>query len=254
MQGEISTANMLTYAEGTKKPEYIAPPVQPAEFIQSERAACITSMYKIAAQDTQNDLFNGGKSSGFSKSQSFATTVPKIATRAETLEHCEMELMQLTFEYMGKDWDGAIKYKDHYQITNLTDALSQLSTLFKDLQINSKTFAEMQMKRMIDEFDGKLTPDQRKAVYEEIEAIDWDEWFDTMKLAFLGRAAMAPETALLMDEPDVKAVATTIAEKGAGAAPVKGKDTATAGSTAQRATSGSAEVAKESAKGGKGKK
>jgi hypothetical protein len=241
MQGEISTANMLKYAQGTKEPKYITPPVQPAKFLQDERSANVMSMYKIAAQDTINDLFNGQKSSGFSKSQSFQNTVPKIATRAETLQQCEMQLMKLTFEYMGKEWDGTIKYKDHYQITNLTDALSQLSTLFKDLQINSKTFAEMQMKRMIDEFDGRLTPDQRKKVYEEIEAIDWDEWFDVMKLAFLGRAALAPETALMMDEPDVKAAAA----KAEGATPVKGKDTPTAASTPQRATSGSAEIAKE---------
>lgn len=248
MQGEISTANMLKYAQGTQAPKYITPPVQPAKFLQDERSANVMSMYKIAAQDTVNDLFNGSKSSGFSKSQSFQTTVPKIATRAETLERAEMQLMQLTFKYLNKEWKGAIKYKDHYQITNLTDALAQLSTLFKDLQINSKTFAEMQMKRMIDEFDGKLTPEQRKKVYDEIEGIDWDEWFDTMKLAFLGRAAMAPETALMMDEPDVKAVAGQLV----GA--VKGKDTATAASTPTRAQSGSAEVAKESAKGGKSKK
>jgi hypothetical protein len=243
MQGEISTANMLKYAQGTREPKYITPPVEPAKFLQSEREANIASMYKIAAQDTQNDLFNGHKSSGFSKSQSFATTVPKIATRAEALESTEMQLMQLTFEYMDKDWKGTIKYKDHYQITNLTDALQQLSTLFKDLQINSKTFAEVQMKRMIDEFDGKLSAEQRKKVYDEIEAIDWPEWFDTMKLAFLGRAALAPETALMMDEPDVKA-----ASAAALGAPVKGKDTPTAASTPQRATSSTKEVAKESSK------
>src|SRR5208337_2709489 len=155
-----STANMMKYATGTKAPAYITPPTEPAKCLQEERASNIMSMYKIAAQDTQNDLFNGGKSSGFSKAVSFQTTVPKIATRAEILEHLEMQLLELTFEFMGKEWNGSIKYKDHYQIANLTDALAQLSTLFKDLQINSKTFAEMQMKRMIDEFDGKLTPEQ----------------------------------------------------------------------------------------------
>lgn len=238
MQGEISTANMLKYAQGTKEPKYITPPVQPAQFLQSEREANVAAMYKIAAQDTQSDLFNGHKSSGFSKSQSFQTTVPKIATRAESLEATEMQLMKLTFEYMDKKWNGTIKYKDHYQITNLTDALQQLSTLFKDLQIKSKTFAEVQMKRMIDEFDGKLSADQRKKVYTEIEGIDWDDWFDTMELAFLGRAALAPEVAGTLNE-------TTPA---ADAAPVKGKDTPTAASTPQRATSSSKEISKESSK------
>jgi len=258
MQGEISTANMLKYAQGTKEPKYITPPTEPAKFLQEERSSNVMSMYKIAAQDTQNDLFNGGKSSGFSKAVSFQTTVPKIATRAETLEHLEMELMTLTFEYMGKEWKGSVKYKDHYQITNLTDALSQLSTMFKDLQITSKTFAEMQMKRMIDEFDGKMTPEQRKKVYEEIEAIDYDEWFDVMKLGFLGRAALAPETALLMDEPAVRAKSAEAlgVQPGVGSSktPItKGKDTATAASTPTRAQSGSAELKKESAKSGRKK-
>lgn len=249
LQGEISTANMLRYAQGTKEPQYITPPADPAEFIQNERAQNVAAMYKIAAQDTQNDLFNGSKTSGFSKSQSFQTTVPKIATRAESLESAETQLMKLTFEYMGKGWNGTIKYKDHYQITNLTDALAQLSTLFKDLQINSKTFAISQMKRMIEEFDGKLTSDQREKVYAEIEAIDWDEWFDTMKLAFLGGAARAPEAAAIMDESDAQEIKDAIAQKGVGGGvPVKGKDTPTAASTAQRATSGSKEVSQESAK------
>lgn len=237
MQGEISTANMLKYPTGSQAPSYVTPPVQPAEFLQAERASNVMAMYKIAAQDTQNDLFNGVKSSGFAKAQSFQTTVPKIATRADALATCERALLALTCEYLSKEWDGTIKYKDHYQITNLTDALSQLGTMFKDLQITSKTFAMSQMKRMVHEFDGKMSPDQMKAVYTEIEAIDWDAWFETMQLAFVGRAALAPEEA-----------AASVGSTGDSSEPVKGKDTATAGSTAQRAQSGASEVQKESTK------
>jgi hypothetical protein len=242
MQGEISTANMLKYASGTKAPSYVTPPVAPAKFLQDERAANIMSMYKIAAQDTVNDLFNGSKSSGFSKSQSFQTTVPKIATRADMLQTCENTLLRLTCKYIGKEWDGTVKYKDHYQITNLTDTLAQLSTLFKDLQIPSKTFAQEQMKRMIHEFDGKMTAAQMKKVYAEIDAIDWDAWFDTMQLAFIGRAALAPEAGPIIAAGD------SGTKPDLGAAPVKGKDTATASSTPTRAQSGSAEIQKESAK------
>lgn len=244
MQGEISTANMLKYAQGTKAPAYITPPVQPAEFLQSERSSNIMSMYKIAAQDTQNDLFNGVKSSGFSKAQSFQTTVPKIATRADMLAATEVSLFSLTLKYIGKEWDGSIKYKDHYQITNLTDALTQLGTMFKDLQIVSKTFAAEQMKRMVHEFDGRLTADQITKIYSEIDAIDWYAWFDIQQLAFLGRAAMAPESAAIIEADDKGGIPNTHANTG----PVKGKDTATSPSTAQRAQSGTSEVEKESTK------
>jgi len=246
MQGEISTANIFKYAAGTKAPTYITPPVGPAKFLQEERTANIMSMYKIAAQDTVNDLFNGSKSSGFSKAQSFQTTVPKIATRADSLQTCEHRLLALTCKYLGKDWDGTIKYKDHYQITNLTDSLAQLSTMFKDLQIPSKTFAQEQMKRMIHEFDGKMSSEQMKKVYEEIDTLDWDAWFDAMQLAFMGRAALAPETGPIISAEDSggKPVLLT-------SSPVKGKDTQTAASTPSRAQSGSKEVQKESTKGNK---
>lgn len=236
MQGEISTANMLKYPKDTKPPQYITPPVQPAEFLQSERSANVQAMYRMAAQDTVNELFNGQKSSGYSKSQSFRTTVPKIASRADALERAEHALFSLTCEYLGKKWAGTIKYKDHYEITNLTDALSQMTTLFKDLQLNSKTFASAQLKRMVHEFDGKLTPEQIKSVESEIDGINWDEWFDTMKLAFIGRAAASPEAGMIMDST------------GKSATPVKGKDTATAASTPQRAQGTSAEIQKEASK------
>jgi hypothetical protein len=231
MQGEVGTANMLKYPQGAKPPQYITPPVDPAKFLQNERERNIALMYKIASQDTVNELYNGQKSSGYSKSQSFRTTVPKIATRADALERAETNLMKLTMKFMGKDWDGTIKYKDHYEITNLTDALAQMTQMFKDLQIKSKTFVASQMKRMVHEFDGKLTAEEINKVEKEIDSIDWDKWFEVMELALIGRAAMSPEAATAL---------------GDGSAPVKGKDTSTSASTAQRAQGTSAEIKKES--------
>jgi hypothetical protein len=116
--------------------------------------------------------------------------------------------------------------------------------MFKDLQINSKTFAAAQMKRMIHEFDGKMSTDDMDKVYAEIESTDWDAWFDTMQLAFLGRAAMAPESAAIVEADDKGGIPNTNANTG----PTKGKDTATAASTPQRGQSSSAEIQKESKK------
>jgi hypothetical protein len=238
LQGEIGTANMLRYPNSTDKPEYITPPIDPAKFLQDERRNNIQEMFRIAAEDTVNDLFNGSKRSGFSQSQSFKTTVPKIATRADELERTERELLSLTMAFRGKKWAGTIKYKDHYEITNLTDAINQLSQLFKDMQIKSKTFAAAEMKRFVHEFDGKLTSEQMQQVEKEIDATDWEKWFGIMELAFVGRGAMAPEADTLIDGADPAAVNH----------PVRGKDTATAASTPQRAQGSSAEIAAEANK------
>lgn len=243
MQGDVGTANVMKYPKGAKAPTYITPPVQPADFLQKERENNITAMYRIAAQDTVNELFNGGKSSGFSKSQSFHRTVPKIATRADSLEDLEMKLMRLTAKFAGKSgWNGSVKYKDHYEVTNLADSLSQMGTLFKDLQIQSKTFAKTQLKRMVAEFDGKLSPEDLQKVNDEIDGINYDEWFDLQKLAFIGRAASSPAGDATFGLP------VTADPNGAEKVPVKGKDTPTAPSTPQRPTASSSTVQAASTK------
>lgn len=186
-EGDVGTANLMQYPKGGTAPAYVVPSSDPAKFIAEERSTIIQQMYKRAAQDTVNELFNGGGSSGFSKSQSFSTTVPKIATRAETLEKAENRLMVLTMKYLNKTWDGKIMYKDRYELTNISDALSQLTTLFQDLQLPSETFAKEEMKRFVHEFDGKLNSDTMAKIYSEIDAMDFPTWQQTMTDIVVGQ-------------------------------------------------------------------
>jgi hypothetical protein len=227
-QGNLGTSNTLLYPKGAKVPQYITPSSDPADKIAKARVAIVQEMFKRAAQDTVNELFNGQGASGFSKSQSFKTTVPRIATRADALEHFENEMMALTMKYLGKTWDGSVKYKDHYEITNITDALSQLTALFRDLQLPSETFVKTELKRMVHEVDGKLTAEDKLKIEGEIDAMNFPEWQKTMKAALIG----APKP-------------VTTKPSGSGG-PVAGKDTPTKPSTPQRAQGTSAEIQKES--------
>lgn len=170
-EGTIGTANMLRHPKGSQVPAYITPPVEPAAFLQEERARLISEMYRCAAQNMVNELSNGGKASGMSKAMSFSTTVPKIATRADTLEHAEVRVMTLTMMFISKTWGGEIKYKDHYELTNLTDALTQLTLMFRDLGMPSKTFAALELKRMVHQFDGKFSVEEVKKIEAEIDAM-----------------------------------------------------------------------------------
>jgi hypothetical protein len=239
--GSMGTSNMLTYPKGAKAPIYIAPSATPADKISEERRTIVAEMYRRAAQDTVNELFNGGGSSGFSKAQSFRTTVPRIATRAEALEKFEIEMFKLTYEYMGEKWDGKIAYKDHYEITNLSDALSQMTTLFKDLLIPSETFAREEMNRMISLFDGKISPDVLKKIRKEIDDADMTEWLDAQRLAFLGAAARSLDVGAALGLPT--APVSTASDMA-----TPGKDKPTAPSTAKKPTLTASQVAKTSAK------
>lgn len=203
--GEWGLSNAVYYPQGGKPPQYIRPDSKPAEHMMKYRQDCVNEMYKRAAQDMVNELFNGGKASGFSKSMSFSTTVPYIASRASSLESFEGRLFTRTLKYVNKTWDGKVKYKDRYEITNLTDAITQLGTLFKDLQMPSETFVKAELKRLVHEFDGKIPTADMAKIENEIDDLNFIEWSDTQKLAYIGRAAMAPEAASALGNPDGKA-------------------------------------------------
>jgi hypothetical protein len=176
--GDISAANVMEYPKDTERPAYISPPVDPAAFIQSERSKITNEMFKIAAQDFVGEIFNGEKSSGFAQAQSFSKTVPYISSRAESLERAENRLMALTLKMMGREWDGKVKYKDRYELTNLTDALTQFMTLVKDLNVPSETFIREELKRLVREFDGKLPKDILAKIESEIEKFEFEKWKD----------------------------------------------------------------------------
>lgn len=216
-EGTIGVGNVIEYPKGGNAPMYVTPPVDPAEFLQNERRTIINEMFKCAAQDMMSELFNGQGSSGFSQAQSFSKTVPFISNRADTLEAAETGLMRRTMRYLNKTWNGKIKYKDRYEITNVADAMTQLTTLFRDLLMPSETFAKEELKRLVYELDGKLPPEKIEKIISEIEAMDFDEWAEAQKEALVGKgsspaAQAAPKSTGTMQEIAAEAkssVATT---------------------------------------------
>lgn len=189
----LSTNNVLQFPKGGTAPSYIYPPAEPAKFIQDERGRIKNEMFARAAQDTINEMFNGEKSSGFSQAQSFSKTVPYISARADMLESVENRLMALTMEMAGKEWDGKVKYKDRYELTNLNDALTQLQILVRDLALPSETFVKEELKRMVREYDGKLPKETLAKIEKEIEGMTFKSWQETQKQALVGRGSSPGE-------------------------------------------------------------
>jgi hypothetical protein len=64
--------------------------------------------------------------------------------------------------------------------------------------------------RLVHEFDGKLPYETLQKIEKEISEMNWIEWSDTQKLAYIGRAALAPEAAEAFGNPDGKSDAATI--------------------------------------------
>lgn len=190
--GVLGTSNMLEIPKGAAMPQYISPPTAPARFIQDERQRIVTEMFKRASQDLMAEMVNGGKSSGFAQAQSFSKTVPFISSRADTLEHAEMSLMELTFRYMKKDWKGKIKYKDRYELTNVVDCITQLTSIFRDLMLPSPTFLKEELRRLVYEMDAKIPADSMAAIMAEIESLDFDKWVEVQQQALIGKTGSSP--------------------------------------------------------------
>lgn len=190
--GVVGIANFLEVPKGAQMPEYISPPVDPAEFIQSERSYIINEMFRRAAQDTLSELMNGEKRSGFSQLQSFGRTVPFIASRADILERAEHDLMALTLKYMGKVWDGKIAYKDRYELTSLNDRLTMTVTMLRDLFLPSPTFAKETFKQIIAESYGKFPSEVLAKIEREIDTMDWEGWQEVQKEALVGLPKAPP--------------------------------------------------------------
>lgn len=187
-EGEIGSSNVMEYPKGAQTPSYISPPADPAQFVQSERQRIVNEMYRQAAQDVLNELFNGEKASGFSQAQSFSKTVPFISTRADVLETTENRLMAITLKYTNNEtWDGKVKYKDRYELTNVTDAIVQITSIFRDLLLPSETFAKEELKRLVHELDDKVPTDLMAKIEKEIDEMDFKQWSDTQKQALIGK-------------------------------------------------------------------
>jgi hypothetical protein len=192
-EGDVGTANVLEFPKGAQAPKYISPPADPARFIQDERGRIKNEMFVRAAQDFVSEIFNGEKSSGFSQAQSFSKTVPFISSRADALERAENTLMRLTMKLMGKEWTGKIKYKDRYELTNLSDALTQLQILVRDFQMPSEDFVKTELKRLVHEYDDKLPPDQLAKIEKQIDDMDFKSWMAVQKQALVGRGSSPSE-------------------------------------------------------------
>lgn len=172
-EGHIGTSNVVEVPSDAKiTPQYITPPADPAQFIQSERENTVRQMYLQAAQDLMAELTLPGRHSGDSQRQQFSRTIPVINKTADALEQTEQRMMELWAKIRGSSWDGGkISYKDDYSITNLVDMLLSLSMLFNNVRLLSPTFIREEWKRLVREFDGKLDHDTLMKIESEIDSL-----------------------------------------------------------------------------------
>lgn len=73
----------------------------------------------------------------------------------------------------------------------------------------SETFIKAELKRLVHEYDGKIPYEDMVKIEKEIDSMNFIEWSDVQKLAYIGRAALAPEAAEAFGNPNGKSEAPT---------------------------------------------
>lgn len=176
VEGDIGTSNVLEVPrQATHFPAYVSPPVDPAKFIQEERAVAISEMYRQASQDVLSELFARSNASGDAAKASFGRSAPMVAKLADVLQNAEVRALTMWARMQGKQWTGKIAYRDDYSITNLQDLLLQLSTIFNNIKVLTPTFIREEWKRIIREFDGRIPQETKEQIYREIDGLDDEE-------------------------------------------------------------------------------
>lgn len=177
VEGNVGTANTLEIPPDAQHlPQYITPPVDPAEFIQKEREITVREMYRQAAQDLISEMMSPGRQTGDSQRVQFSRTVPVINKTADALQYAERQAMVLWATMQSKTWDGGkISYKDDYSVTNLLDLLTQLGVIFNTLHLWSPTFIKEEWKRVVREFDGKIDAETLAKIITEIDKLSEDD-------------------------------------------------------------------------------
>ena len=205
--GEIGTANVLEIPKGVQNPPaYLSPPVDPAQFVQSEREAVVREMYRQAVQDVANEIFGG--TSGEAQNQALGRAVPNIARLADELQLAETKSLTLWAEMSNREWKGKISYRRDYSISTLMDMVLQLSGILNNLKILPPRFIREQWLRVIREFDGRLDPDAMTEIENQIKALSDEELVDRYMPPEPPASEMMPTSANLMQGKTQEAYGT----------------------------------------------
>lgn len=175
--GEVGTANVIEIPKGVQNPPaYLSPPVDPAQFVQTERESVVREMYRQAVQDVTNEVLGGA--SGEAQNQAMSRTVPNIARLADELQLAEIQSLTIWAKLSNREWKGKISYRRDYSISTLMDMVLQLSGILNNLKILPPRFIKEEWKRVIREFDGRLSPEAMTEINKQIDALSDEDLID----------------------------------------------------------------------------
>lgn len=165
----ISTSAIFTFPNTAKfAPQYISPDTAQVKTIWEMVERHIAEIYRLALLEKSGDLAMGNQS-GIAKAYDFIDTNQAIASKAQSMERFENDLLAAIGLWYGKDTSTErISYPKEFDVIALEKEIKNSFDLISEGI--SETFNKLLMKRMVRKALKSASSDEFKTIDAEIEA------------------------------------------------------------------------------------
>ncbi len=122
----LSTNNGLLYnAEAGAKPEFIAPPSDPAQVYLSYMELLIKQIFK----QVNLDFASSKAESGLAKQYDYLEFTTMLTNFANALESCEYRIVELVGKWLDEEFEGYIEYSKQFTILDAEQFIDTVLTV-----------------------------------------------------------------------------------------------------------------------------
>lgn len=118
----VGTSDMLVYADGSQKPEFITPDAEPSDMLKSEITMMIQEIYRMASLQLVTGIQT--QASGISKEWDNLQLFQTIAEFSDKIQESERKIAHIFGEYVGENISVVISYNKQFGIADPTETLN----------------------------------------------------------------------------------------------------------------------------------
>lgn len=171
---DIGTSNAIGYDPNTTngaKPEYIAPPSDPANVLMEERKFLVQEMYRMAGLA----FVTGTKqeSSGASKQWDFEKTNQLLVDFSDQCQQAEQKMVELMERWLGIDCGYNVSYADDFGISDMQEEITNAQSLL-DMDLAPGMKPEV-LKKLLSLYLPDLPPERFDELVKEAETAEIEQ-------------------------------------------------------------------------------
>lgn len=175
------TGKGLLYPEGRNVPQYVSPPADNANIYFDHIDRQVSKIYQLAKLESgglsgsvkvAGNVSNSNQQSGVAKAWDFNETNSALNEKAGNLEDGETKLWQLFALWLGKEFEGSIKYPDEFSVSSILDDITEAEAAAR-LKLG-ETY-DIEVKKAIQKKKFPSAPqDELDAMAEELQSVSAD--------------------------------------------------------------------------------